>query len=103
VTRGEVWWFEIPELGRRPMLILTRSAAIPVLRNVLAAGITRTIRDIPTEVPLGSDDGMPHECVVILDDVRVIPKAFAVESLVLLQPERLHAVCRALAIATGCS
>lgn len=85
------------------MLILTRNAAIPVLRNLMAAGITRTIREIPTEVPLGPQDGMPDECVIALDDVRVIPKAFGVARATQLAPERLHAVCVALAVATGCS
>jgi len=103
VSRGEVWWFEIPELGRRPMLILTRDAAITVLHSVLAAGITRTPREIPTAVALGREDGMPDECMIVLDDVRVVPKILAVERITRLGPDRLHAVCRALAIATGCA
>ncbi len=103
VSRGEVWWFEVPDLGGRPMLILTRDAALPVLRNVLAAGITSTIREIPTEVPLGSEDGMPVACVIALDDIRVVPQSFATELATRLGPDRMHAVCRALAVATGCS
>jgi mRNA-degrading endonuclease toxin of MazEF toxin-antitoxin module len=51
--RGQVWWGEIEQVGRRPLLIMTRSAAIPVLNSVLAAPITRTIRDLPTELRLG--------------------------------------------------
>ena len=50
VNRGEVWWAEHPDAGRRPYLVLTRQAAIPVLNRVLAVPATRTVRGIPTEV-----------------------------------------------------
>ena len=60
MNRGEVWWVEHPEAGRRPACVLTRQAAIPVLTSVLVAPATRTIRDIPTEVTLTRDDGMPE-------------------------------------------
>lgn len=62
IARGEVWWGELPDVGRRLFLVMTRSAAIPVLRSVLAAPITRNVREIPTEVPLTRADGMPDDC-----------------------------------------
>lgn len=102
VERGEVWWGEIEQLGRRPFLILTRAAAIPVLHSVLAVPITRTMRHIPTEVPLGPDDGMPTECVASVDNLRVVPKANLVERICVLAPARLAEVCAALAIAVDC-
>jgi len=102
VNRGEVWWVEDPELGRRPHMVLTRQAAIPVLLRILAVPATRTIRGIPTEVSLGPEDGMPDECVLSLDNLTVIPRALFVERITRLRPERLGAVCQALAIATGC-
>ena len=52
MNRGEVWWLEHPDAGRRPVCVLTRQAAIPVLTSVLVAPATRTIRDIPTELRL---------------------------------------------------
>lgn len=73
VARGEVWWYESPEAGRRPYLVLTRSEAIPVLRQVLAAPATRTIRGIPTEVGLDRSDGLPEPCVLALDNVSTNP------------------------------
>src|SRR5680860_1669414 len=57
VRRGEIWWAEVPEAGRRPLLVMTRDAAIPVLNSVLVAPVTRTIRGIPTELALSPDDG----------------------------------------------
>jgi mRNA interferase MazF len=102
VNRGEVWWVEYPEAGRRPYLLLTRQAAIPALNAYLAVPATRTVRGIPTEVPLGAADGMPAECALSLDNVAVIPSAYFVERITKLGPDRLSEVCRALAIATGC-
>jgi mRNA interferase MazF len=102
VNRGEVWWVEDPDVGRRPHLILTRQAAISVLHAYLAVPATRTVRGIPTEVPLGVDDGMPVECALSLDNMAVIPRPYFVERITKLGPDRLSEVCRALAVATGC-
>jgi len=101
-NRGEVWWIEHPEVGRRPGCVLTRSGAIPVLRSVLVAPATRTIRGIPTEVFLDQTDGMPEEFVLSMDNVTVVPKSMLTERIATLPPQRLEEVCRALAIATGC-
>lgn len=102
MRRGEVWWYEDPRAGRRPFLILTRDAAIPVLNQVLAVPATRTIRGIPTEVPLGPDDGMPAECVLTLDNVTVIRPALCTKRLTVLGPQRLREVCAALAVTVDC-
>jgi mRNA interferase MazF len=73
------------------------------MANVLGVPTTRTARRIPTEVELGSEDGMPEACVLSLDNVTVLPKAYFRERICTLGPERMDAVCRALARATGCS
>jgi mRNA interferase MazF len=100
--RGEVWWGEIAEVGRRPFLVMTRSAAIPVLHSVLAAPITRTVRNLPTEVLLGPDDGMPTECAASFDNLRVIPKALLVQRVCILDSVRMTWACRALRTAVDC-
>jgi mRNA interferase MazF len=102
VRRGEVWWYEDPRAGRRPFLILTRDAAIPVLNQVLAAPVTRTVRGIPTEVALGVDDGMPDDCALTLDNVTVIRPALCTERITRLDPVRMREVCDALAVAAAC-
>lgn len=102
MRRGEVWWVERPDEGRRPHLILTRDTAVTVLTSVLAVPATRTIRGIPTEVELGPNDGMPDRCVLTLDNVRTIAREAFVERICTLAPERMARVCRALGIATGC-
>jgi len=100
--RGEVWWGEIEELGRRPFLVMTRSAAIPVLNGVLAAPVTRTVRSIPTELSLGPDDGMPAECAASFDNLRVVPKAYLVGRICALGSARLAEACAALHLAVDC-
>lgn len=89
-------------IGRRPFLIMSRNAAIPVLNSVLAAPVTRTIRGIPTELPLGPDDGMPVDCVASFDNLRVVPKANLVDHICSLRPGRLAHACAALRIAVDC-
>ena len=34
IARGEIWWYEHPEAGRRPFLILTRTEAVQALREL---------------------------------------------------------------------
>jgi mRNA interferase MazF len=102
VNRGDVCWLELPDEKRRPGLVLTRAEAIPVLGRVTVAYLTRTIRGIPTEVRLGPDDGLPAECVITLDNVRTVSRALLTEPITSLSGARMHEVCKALAIATGC-
>lgn len=100
--RGEIWWGEIEDVGRRPFLILTRSAAIPVLNNIVCAPITTTIRNIPSELSLDAADGMPKPCVATMDNIRVVPKSRLVSRIITLRPDRLSDACRTLSIAMGC-
>jgi len=102
LDRGQVWWGELEGVGRRPFLVMTRSAAIPVLNSVLVAPITRTIRDIPTEVRLGTDDGMPADCVASFDNLRVVPKAYLVAHICTLPLARLAESCAAARAAIDC-
>ena len=103
VARGEIWWAEHPEAGRRPFLILTRQAVIPVLNALLAVPATRTIRQIPTEVILDEADGMPETCALSLDHLTLVPRELFRARISRLSVERMNEVCRALTLASGCS
>jgi mRNA interferase MazF len=93
VKRGEVWWANLPApAGRRPVLLLSRNAAYTVRSLVTVAPITRTVRGIPAEVPLGPADGLPQPCVVNCDSITTIPKDLLAERIVLLRPARLGAI-----------
>lgn len=100
--RGEVWWLEVPDDGRRPALVLTRSAAIPLLNRVLVVPATRTLRRIPTAVVLDRDDGMPGPCALTLDNVTLVPKSGFGSLITRLSGERMAQVCAALQVAVGC-
>jgi mRNA interferase MazF len=82
--------------------VLTRQAAIPVLTSVLVAPATRTVRSIPTEVPLSTDDGMPADCALSFDNVTTVPKTLLTERITRVPDARLAELCGALRAAAGC-
>jgi mRNA interferase MazF len=66
-SRGEVWWCEPPEIGRRPVVVLSRDVAIPRLRRALVAPCTTTVRGLPSEVVLDQgQDPVPRPSAVNL-------------------------------------
>ena len=76
MNRGEVWWVDLPApVGRRPVLILTRSSAVAARNQVVVAQITKTIHRIQSEVHLTRADAMPRECVVNCDVLLTVPKS----------------------------
>ncbi len=101
--RGEVWWCELPEVGRRPVVVLSRDAAIPRLRRALVAPCTTTIRGLASEVVLEpGDDPIPKRSAANLDSVESISVAVLVERLGVLSRERMRALCAALEVAVDC-
>ena len=102
-SRGEVWWSELPEIGLRPVVVLSRNAAIPRLRRALVAPCTTTIRHLPSEVVLEAvDDPIPKRSAVNLDSVESVALGVLVERLGRLSDERMRQVCTALAVAVAC-
>ena len=102
-ARGDVWWCELPEIGRRPVIVLSRDAAIPRLRRALIGPCTTVIRGIPTEVVLDpSEDPLPLPSAVNLDSVDSVSIGTLVERLGRLSDNRMLEVCAALAIAVDC-
>jgi mRNA interferase MazF len=101
--RGEVWWCELPKVGRRPVVVLSRDAAIPRLQRALVAPCTTTIRGLASEVVLEpGDDPIPKRSAANLDSVESISVAVLVERLGVLSAERMRAVCAALEVAVDC-
>jgi len=102
-TRGEVWWCELPEVGRRPVVVLSRDVAIPHLQRALIGPCTTTIRGIPSEVLLEPvEDPIPLTSVVNLDSVESVSLGTLVERLGRLSDERMRQICDALEVAVGC-
>ena len=104
VNRGEIWMhrFKAPD-KRRPVLVVTRQGAIDVLHTVMVAPVTSTIRGAPSEVVVGADEGLKHASAVNLDHVQTVERSRLVGYVGSLSSSKMQAVCRALAIATGCS
>ena len=101
--RGEVWWCELPEIGRRPVVVLSRDAVIPRLRRALVAPCTTTLRSLPSEVLLEpGDDPVPRRSAVNLDSVESVSLAVLVERLGRLADARMLEICAALAVAVDC-
>jgi mRNA interferase MazF len=99
--QGEVWWAEAED-KRRPVLVVTRSDAIPVLARLIVAPVTRTVRSIPTEIAFGPDDGLPTECAASFDNVQPINRHLLTERVTALDPPRRHEICAALAALADC-
>ncbi len=75
VAQGELWLVEPPNQKRRPVLVVSRDEAIPVLNNVVVAPVTSTIRSIPTCIPVGPTEGIDHDSVVSFDNLAAVPKS----------------------------
>ena len=102
-ARGEVWWCELPEISRRPVVILSRDAAIPRLRRALVAPCTTNLRGLPSEVVLEpGDDPVPRRSAVNLDSVESVSVGSLVERVGRLSDDRIREICAALAIAVDC-
>jgi len=102
-ARGEVWWCELPEIGRRPVVVLSRNSAIPRLRRALVAPCTTTIRGLPSEVILDpSEDPIPRQSAVNLDSVESVSIVVLVERVGHLSDVRMSEVCAALEVAVDC-
>ena len=72
--QGEIWWAEAEE-KRRPVLVVTRSEAVEVLTGIVVAPVTRSVRDIPTEVRLGQEEGLPDDCVASFDNLQRVRRS----------------------------
>ena len=100
MRRGEVWWANLPApAGRRPVLLLSRDAAYGVRTAATVAAITRTIRNIPVEVPLAVEDGLPSQCVVNLDQILAIPMSLLDSRITALGHAKLTEVREAIVFA----
>lgn len=101
--RGELWWCEPPDIGRRPVVVLSRDVAIPRLGRALVAPCTTTIRGLPSEVVLEpGDDPIGRRSAVNLDSVECVSVAVLVERLGRLSDARMGEICAALAVAVDC-
>jgi mRNA interferase MazF len=102
VAQAEIWLMETPNAKRRPVLVVSRDDVIPVLNNVVVAPVTSTIRDIPTCVPVGPDEGVDHDSVATFDSLASVPKSVLTVRLGELGPGGRRMICQALDAVADC-
>lgn len=96
----EIRWADMPApIGRRPVLLLTRTPAIKYLNKVIVAQVTTTIRHIPQEVNVGKAEGLKRPSVANFDNLHVVAKSRLGDLVGVLDPSRSFEVKRALGYA----
>jgi mRNA interferase MazF len=94
---AEIWWADIDK--RRPVVIASRDDPRGARGRATVAVITRTRRDIPTEVPVDERDGLPEASVVNCDELVTVPKTELDRRIGQLTDDRLRTFHRALRFA----
>jgi mRNA interferase MazF len=103
IGHGQVWWCDFPDEKLRPVVVLTRGWIAPLLRSVLVAPITSTVREIPTEVVVGPAEGVRSGSVANLDNVQLVDVGFLIERCGFITAERWPAFCEAMHRVMGCA
>ena len=102
MNRGEVRWYKFQNPDKkRPIVILTRNSALDFLGEITVAPVTSTIRDIPSEVLLGREDGMPRECAVNLDHIQTVSKGRVGSLITTLRASKMQEIRNSLLFALG--
>jgi mRNA interferase MazF len=96
--RGQVFWLDIPGLGRKPWLVVSNNGINrnTALEHLIAVRITTTMthRHLPTVVPLGPDE--PVTGCVLAMSVMQVRRHWFVEPAGALSPAAVRAVDHAL-------
>ncbi len=102
--RGDIWLYRFdPPDKRRPVVILTRSEVLPLLRTAMVAPITSTIRGLPSEVIIGVDEGLKNDSAINCDHIQSVDQRMLRRYVGSLSESKMVEVCRAVAVATGCA
>lgn len=102
VARGEIWWGESSDEKGRPYLVISRDAANAVMSRVLVAPITSRIRSVPSELPVGPDEGLPIESVASFDNLQPFPVGMLTRRLGRLDDARVGLICRVAGATLDC-
>ena len=102
MKRGEIWWADLPlSTGHRPVVLISRDEAYIHRDFVTVAPVSRRVRAIPAEVPLGPEDGLPRNCAANLDSMTTIPKNLLQRYITNLGSSKMQAVDSAIHFAMG--
>lgn len=102
MQRGEIWFAATPG-GDRPVLVLTRDPVADRIGSVVVAALTRTRRELVSELVLTvAHDGVPSDCVVNFDSIHTLTRSTFRRRVTQLSARRMAQACRTLRDATGC-
>jgi mRNA interferase MazF len=100
MKRGDIRWYTFAHPDKkRPVLVLTRDSVLAYLGEVTVAPVTSTVRDIPSEVFLSKNDGMPRDCAVNCDHLQTVAKNKIGGLIASLPATKMVAVGRAIRFA----
>lgn len=103
LSRGEIWLLDLPRPDkRRPVLVLSRPSLIPLLHTVTVAAVTSTLRGSPTEVELGSDEGLKGASCVNLCNLFTVEQRRLRTFVGTVGAVKMRRICQALVVANGC-
>lgn len=102
VAQAELWLMETPNDKRRPVLVVSRDEVIPVVNSVVVAPVTTTVRDIPTCIPVGSEEGLDRDSVANFDNLAAVPKSVLTRRLGGLGVGGRRRICDALDALANC-
>ncbi len=103
IARGDVRLCRFaPPDKQRPVVVLTRDSAIEYLAHVTVAPITSSIRGVPSEVALNSEDGMNAPCAVNLHNTVTVSRERLGRRVAQLHSSRMSEICAALRFSLGC-
>ena len=83
----------------RSALVLTREGARAAMTKVTVAPITTTIKGLSSEVRVGPDNGLDHDCVVALDNVVTVSVDLLGRTVGYLSAEQEMQLARAVVLA----
>ena len=102
MKRDDVVWYKFQKPNKtRPVLIITRDAAIPELNALTVIPLTTVIRDLPSEIFLSVENGMPQDCVANVDGIHNVPKHLLFGHITHFTDEHLDQVLPAIRFAFG--
>jgi mRNA interferase MazF len=103
LNRGDIWLLELPHPDkRRPVLVLSRPSLIRMLHTATVAAITSTLRYAPTEVELGSEEGLEMTSCVNLCNLFTVHQRELKTFVGSVGGAKMQEVCKALVLACGC-
>jgi mRNA interferase MazF len=100
IARGEVWDADLGPVVR-PVLVVTRDTAIPIVSRLVCVAVTRTVRGHPAEVELSKAHGVDEPSAANCDWLMTVAKDRLLRRRGQLDPVTIRRINAALVLALG--